>query len=414
VGLGIEVLEGRQLLSHVTYYNASGVSAPVFAWQGLRGADAKGQYLISGTSGRHGLLFVGSIAGKGRSYYVDRPGASSTSVYGPNNLGGNRIQLVGAYTGGQMQTDKVFYHGFLFQGTTADLPSGGSFRTIDYPGATYNFVHSTMGGLAVGNYDSPTANGLGPGRDYIYNIATDQFVASVVYPGSVSDTAYGIWYNGGTSYTICGGYSPQSVNNMNDQNQPIGQGYLVDYDSATGQFSHWTSISYPNSPAGTTFLTHIEGISEVKKGVYSLAVDSLQSGSNGSTPGYASFMTIRRNRDGSFGPATWVAPDLKPFGTTARVSSNSVYGNKVVGVLETAPFVYQAAVHAGGLPQGSRIKLAKSSRLAKAPSVQGMARVRPQSPSLRSTQWPTTDRPPFETTSRISRIPASSALANTP
>jgi len=199
VGLGIEVLEGRQLLSHlaatkVTYYNASGVGVPVIAWQGLRGADAKGQYLISGTSKTHGLLFVGSIAGKGRSYFVDLPGASSTSVYGPNNLGGNRIQLVGAYTGGQLQTDRVFYHGFLFQGTTADLPSGGSFRTIDYPGATFNFVHSTMGGLAVGNYDGPTASGspLGPGQDYIYNIATGQFVASVVFPGSTSDTAYGI------------------------------------------------------------------------------------------------------------------------------------------------------------------------------------------------------------------------------
>jgi hypothetical protein len=353
---GAKVLEGRRLLSHlaatnVTYYNASGVSAPVFAWQGLRGADAKGQYLISGTSGRHGLLFVGSITGKGQSYLVDDPLASTTSVYGPNNLGGGRIQLVGEYTSSNSLTDPVLFHGFLFQGTTADLPSGGSFRTIDYPGATYNFVHSAMGGLAVGNYDSPTANGLGPGRDYIYNIATDQFVASVVYPGSDSDTAYGIWYNGGTSYTICGGYSPQSVNNMNDQNQPIGQGYLVDYDSATGQFSHWTSISYPNSPAGTTSLTHLEGISEVKKGVYSLAADSIQSGSNGSTP-YASFVTVRRNRDGSFGPATWVVPDLKPFGTTGRVSANSVYGNKVVGILEARPFVFQAAVHAGRGPAG--------------------------------------------------------------
>ena len=356
VGLGIEVLESRQLLSHlaatnVTYYTARGVEKHG-TWQGIRGADAKGQYLITGTLGSQGLLFVGSITGKGKSYFVDDPLASSTSVYGPNNLGGGRIQLVGEYESSHPLTDPVLFHGFLFQGTTADLPSGGSFRTIDYPGATYNFVHSTMGGLAVGNYDSLTASGaLGPGGDYIYNIATGQFVASVKYPGSVTDTAYGIWYNGGTSYTICGGYSPQSVNNMNDQNQPIGQGYLVDYDSATGQFSHWTSISYPNSPAGTTSLTHLEGISEVKKGVYSLAADSIQSGSNGSTP-YASFVTVRRNRDGSFGPATWVVPDLKPFGTTGRVSANSVYGNKVVGILEARPFVFQAAVHAGRGPAG--------------------------------------------------------------
>jgi hypothetical protein len=355
VGPGIEVLEGRQLLSHlapskVTYYDASGVGVPVLAWQGIRGADAKGQYLISGTSTTsHGLLFVGSIAGKGQSYFVDYPRASSTSVYGPNNLGGGQIQLVGEYQSSN-PTDPVLFHGFLFQGTTADLTNPADYTTIDYPGATYNFVHSTMGGLAVGNYDSPTANGVGPGRDYIYDIATRQFVASVVYPGSVSNTAYGIWYNGGTSYTICGGYSPQSVNNVNDQNRPIGQAYLVDYDSATGQFSHWTSFSYPNTPAGTTFLTHFEGISEVKKGVYTLAADSVQSGSNGNTR-YASFVTVQRNRDGSFGPATWV--DLKPFGTTGTVSANSVYGNTVVGILDTAPGVYQAVVHPGRRPAGA-------------------------------------------------------------
>ena len=332
-------------MANVTYYTASGVDVPGTFWQGIRGADAKGQYLISGTSKTHGLLFVGSIAGKGRSYFVDRPGASSTSVYGPNNLGGNRIQLVGAYTGGQLQTDRVFYHGFLFQGTTADLPSGGSFRTIDYPGATFNFVHSTMGGLAVGNYDSPTASGeLGPGQDYIYNIATGQFVASVVYPGSISNTAYGIWYNGGTSYTICGGYSNASVNNMSDQNQPIGQGYLVDYNSATAQFSHWTPFSYRNEPADKSILTHFEGISEVKKGVYTLAAMSIESGSNGNT-GHGSFVTIRRNRDGSFGRATWV--NLGPYpGSTGGLTSNSVYGNKVVGVVrDSPPFAYQAAVH---------------------------------------------------------------------
>jgi hypothetical protein len=357
VGLGIEVLESRQLLSHlaatnVTYYTARGVEKHG-TWQGIRGADAKGKYLITGTLGSQGLLFVGSITGKGKSYFVDDPLASSTSVYGPNNLGGGRIQLVGEYESSHPLTDPVLFHGFLFQGTTADLPSGGSFRTIDYPGATYNFVHSTMRGLAVGNYDSPTASGaLGPGGDYIYNIATGQFVASVKYPGSVTDTAYGIWYNGGTSYTICGGYSTQSVSIIN-QNQPIGQGYLVDYNSATGQFSHWTSYSYLNAPAGTTFVTHFEGISEVKKGVYSLAADSVQSTSS-SSPSYATFVTVRRNRDGSFGPATWVVPDLKPFGTTGRVSSNSVYGNKVVGILlDSPPLVYQATVQAGRRPAGA-------------------------------------------------------------
>src|SRR5262245_33863551 len=146
------------MVANVTYYTASGVDVPGTFWQGIRGADAKGQYLISGTFGIRGLLFVGSIAGEGQSYFVDYPLAAGSSVYGPNNLGGGRIQLVGEYKSSN-PTDPVLFHGFLFEGTTADLPSGGSFRTIDYPGATFNFVHSTMGGLAVGNYDSPTASG---------------------------------------------------------------------------------------------------------------------------------------------------------------------------------------------------------------------------------------------------------------
>ena len=48
---------------------------PVSAWQGIRGANTSGQYLISGTSNRNGLLFVGSIKGVGKSYSVNYPGA---------------------------------------------------------------------------------------------------------------------------------------------------------------------------------------------------------------------------------------------------------------------------------------------------------------------------------------------------
>jgi hypothetical protein len=32
------------------------------------------------------------------------------------------------------------------------------------------------------------------------------------------------------------------VNNMTDQHTPIGRGDMVDYDSATGRFSHWKAL----------------------------------------------------------------------------------------------------------------------------------------------------------------------------
>ncbi len=322
-------------VSGIDYNSADNVSLnsqPVSAWQGIRGSDVSGQYLIAGTSGSDGLLFDGTIAGVGTSYAVDYPNATVTSVYGPDNLGGGMLDLVGSYRTGN--STGVIVNGFLFQGTTADLSQSADYQTIDYPGAVFNYVHSTMGGLAVGNYDSPLSHGsfhlpLGPGHAYIYDIAGSKFLTDIVFPGSKSNTAYGIWYNGGTSYTICGGYSLTAVNNLNNQNQPIGQAYLVDYNSATGNFSHWTSFSYP---FGTNYVTHFEGISSVEKGVYTLNADSVQSGST--NPVQGSWVSVRRNPDGSFGTAAWVNLNYPgPNPATNISSSNSVYGDQVVGLV---------------------------------------------------------------------------------
>lgn len=322
-------------VSSITYNNSNNVSMqPVSGWQGIRNSDTSGQYLISGTSGDNGLLFDGTIDGIGTSYSVNYPGAAATSVYGPDNLDGNRVRLVGSYKNADASTAAVKVNGFLFEGTTADLTQSANYRTIDVPGAEFNYVHSTMGGLAVGNYDSAPDHGkgglpLGPGHAYIYDVARNKFLTDVVFPHARSNTAYGIWYNGGTSYTICGGYSLTASNNLNNQDQPIGQAYLVDFDSATGKFSNWTSFNYPN---GTNFVTHFEGISSVEKGVYTLSANSAQSGST--NPSQGSWVSVRRNTDGSFGQATWVDlnyPGLDP--TTHISSSNAVYGNQVVGIV---------------------------------------------------------------------------------
>ena len=61
---------------------------------------------------------------------------------------------------------------------------------------------------------------------------------------------------------------------MTDQDMPIGQAYMVDYNSATNQFSNWASFSYINGADGSNFHTHFEGISSRKKGVYTLSADS--------------------------------------------------------------------------------------------------------------------------------------------
>jgi hypothetical protein len=350
-GSSNNVIGNNNPVTGVTYNNADSVGVPVSGWQGIRGADASGDYLISGTSGVNGLLYDGPITGTGgTTYSVNYPDAYTTSVYGPNNLGNGTLQLVGTYKNSDYATAPVTVNGFIFQGGTGDLANPADYQTIDYPGAKYNYVHSTMGGLAVGNYDSPTDDlqytlPLAPGHAYVYDVANSTFLTDVVYPGSKSNTAYGIWYNGGTSYTICGGYSLDPVNNLSDQDQPIGHAYLVDYDSATGQFSNWASFDYPY---GTNFVTHFEGISSVEKGVYTLNADSLQVGSSNPTQG--SWVTVRRNADGSFGPATWVNLNYTGVDPTTNItSSNSVYGNQVVGIVigPAGPFSFQATVNVG-------------------------------------------------------------------
>ncbi len=197
-----------------------------------------------------------------------------------------------------------------------------------------------MGNLAVGNADGPEGNApLGTGHALLYDVARGVLLPNIVYPGSTTTTAYGIWFNGGTSYTIAGGYSTTG-----GSGNGLSHGYLVDYDSATGQYTHWTSFDYPNGVAGQAFITHFEGISSDEKGTYTLSADSSQSGSSSIVR--ASLVSVRRNADGSFGNAAWT--DLNfPGGYT--VTANSVAGNQVVGVMtgNQTLFSFQATVNVG-------------------------------------------------------------------
>ncbi len=327
------------------YFSASDFEMPVTAWQGLRGDGPRAdRYLISGTSRTHGLLYVGPLQGSGKCYQVDYPGATTTSVYGPDELGGGRLRLVGSYT---KQGSSAHNHGFVWEGTLDDLPSGGSWQTIDYPGANMQFTHSTMGGLAVGNADGPDQVGgrtlpYGPGTAYLYDVASATFLTEISYPGSKSNTAYGIWHNGGTRYTICGGYSPGAPGGTARQALNQFRGFLVDYDSATKLFSNWTSFDAPTGPGGVDFVTHFEGISSVEPGVYTLSADAATAGSTHLAQGF--WVRVIRKPDGSFDEGTWI--DLNyPGATHALTSSNSVHGDAVVGiVIGPEPCAFEARV----------------------------------------------------------------------
>jgi hypothetical protein len=338
----------------IDYFGTTDVSLPVQTWTGIRGL-ADGQFLITGTSQsdgvESGLLYVGPLEGAAaaKAYAINYPGApgTATSVYGPDDLGDGEIVLVGTYV---LPGDTTRY-GFSFRGNLAtmdaDIANPANYTTI-WNGSPFNYVHSTMGGLAVGNYvtsDSPTETG----RSFIYDLTSEEFVTDIVFPGSLSNTAYGIWDNGDGSYTIAGGFSELPVNNSTDPFEPLGLASLVDYNRLTGAFSNWRSFSYEGSDVGTP-VTHFQGISSVEKGVYTLSADAVVVGASPA----AGWATVTRNTNGSFGDMTWVEISAaEPVaGEPGITSANSVYGNAVIGVVATASGVsgYQSRVNLGKHP----------------------------------------------------------------
>src|SRR5262249_45749114 len=152
----------------------------------------------------------------GTTYAVRYPGSHATSAYGVTDLGGDKIRVVGSVRiHGRIQ-------GFVFQGTTATLNNKHDYRIVNDRKSIYTFMHSTMNDLAVGDSNAKGVNNtlpLGADRSFIYNATNHKIISKVSYPGAPSTTAYGIWYNGGSSYTIDGGYgSGTDVH-----------GYMVDY-----------------------------------------------------------------------------------------------------------------------------------------------------------------------------------------
>ncbi|MFM8497367.1 MAG: hypothetical protein ACKOEM_17865, partial [Planctomycetia bacterium] len=360
-GDGVHLLPGAQgnlvgradPVTSIDYFNTSEITAetslPVESWTGIRGLES-GEYLITGSTESggvtSGLLYVGPLDGDGgAAYAINYPGGAgtATSVYGPDDLGGGNVLLVGTYV---LAGDETRY-GFAFRGNlatmAADAANPANYETI-WNGSEFNYLHSTMGGLAVGNYIASSSS-TEAGRAYIYDFDTEQFT-DIVFPGTLSNTAYGIWDNGDGSYTIAGGFSELPVNNADDRLRPIGMASLVDYDRASGTFSNWRSYSY-QSPDQATVGTHFMGISSVEKGVYTLSGSAFVSGEIVSS----GLATVVRQSGGSFGDMAWVdlAPPESATGVDGLPSANSVYGNVVVGIVlgESSSASYQAQVNVG-------------------------------------------------------------------
>lgn len=295
--------------------------------QGIRGvSDSKNVYIAGSLLGQNniveGLIYEGTLdanGNEGKWYNVNFPSTPeatviNTSCYGPNNGPRGTVQIVGSYkiaaSAGKAPSGNL---GFYYQGPVDGsgtwiqvLPNGGNTNNV--------FVHSVMGGIAVGNYDVENDKN---GYAFLYNIASKECIEFKV-PGSLTTTLYGIWYNGGDSYTMAGGYTSQKTGKLS-------QAFLVDYNSKTKETSNLKSFNYQNETA-FSIITHFEGITASKDNGYNMPSDWLTV--NGEKNG-ASFVSVSRNPDGSFGEANWVDID---FPDSIATSANTVYRNNILGV----------------------------------------------------------------------------------
>ena len=344
-------------------YNPGNSSEVVTYLQGIKGGDLPGTYLLVGANNSPGPTPVGlvyqgpldavardGVSGSGVWSTVAVPdsfAAAGTSVYGPDNLGEGQANLVGAYTrnlnGASPTPEDPAIVGFAYTGAV-DGSSADGWRSVQgitqlgTPG-TYTFVHSVDGGLAVGNADNADVDDL---TGY-FSLSSTAFIVDletgaqtlIRYPGQrdplVTHTAYGIWDNEDGTYTIAGG-SGERLKRGNSR-VDSGEAYLIDYDSVTGRFSHYTNFAYRNRER-TDLISHFEGIYRTKRGAYRLPATSVALNRNGDAA-IASVVTVKRNKQGDFkSDAHW--RDLKVTRSSDQEASvlttaNSQFGQVTVG-----------------------------------------------------------------------------------
>ena len=212
-------------------------------------------------------------------------------------------------------------------------------RTQAGTGGTYTFVHSVDGGLAVGNTDNADVDDL----TGFFSLSSTAFIVDIDtgkqtkirFPDArdplVTHTAYGIWSNGGSRYTIAGGSG--EVQRPGSDKVELGAAYLIDYDAVTGRFSNYTTFPYRNRER-TDLISHFEGIYRTPQGHYRLPATAAAANALGDLT-VASVVTVKRNRQGGFREqARWEDLTITRSSDGAQSvlsTANSLYGDAVVG-----------------------------------------------------------------------------------
>lgn len=319
-----------------TTINSSTPSTNSTGLTGIRGVNNSTNVYITGSAINtnniySNQLYAGPITGGGVYYTLNVPGSNSTTLsYSVDNWMDTQVKVVGSSVISGVTS------GFLYQGPVANNNGLGSVGTapwydISYKknGTTKNSIpHSVMNNIVVGGYEDVLISA------YICDISTPTtpvcndmsaaFASLPFVPASTS--AYGVWWNGGTSYTIVGGYSSVISSKSSGPGEVGVTGYIVDYDSSSKTWTHFTKLNWENGTSGAIG-THFEGITiDPTKGGYNLAGEGIMS--NGTIP--VGLAHVTRTPDGSFTTTpTWVTVN---YPNTTTTTSDTVYQNNILGV----------------------------------------------------------------------------------
>ncbi|HEY9215205.1 MAG TPA: autotransporter domain-containing protein [Ancylobacter sp.] len=266
---------------------------------GIRGDNIVGFYQFAGGTG--GLYYnistqTWSPFPESTSSGVNFPDAIGNSPYGPNfgNPDGV-LRVVGSYN---TTESSPFTLSYLYDGAAAP---GQELTTLTYPtdGVLFTIAHSNFGNQVVGDYDTRLATG----NAFIYNIDTGTYTTNNI-PGAISTTAYGIYGD-----KIAGGYGKVEIGGGIHAEH----GYI--YDQRTGTYE---TYDHPGAVA-----THFEGITSAgRTDEYNLVANWVTA--DGVV--HPAVMHID-----ALGIVTWYEIDIPG----AVVSSNSAYGDNVVGIYVT-------------------------------------------------------------------------------
>ena len=334
-------------------YTPDGVTSSFNYVQGIGVGTSKNTYTIVGTNGQFdngavGVVYQGAINGTNTSQgsgsgtwttMVVPKGFNSlgTSIYGVHNKGNGQFDLVGTYVSktettnisGNIVNDTL---SFYYTGEITSNPKDRKFKSFQARDpitgrlADETYMHSVSGGQIAGNYDF-FGEGKGTGTAFVVDMKTGKQTNLRYNDGALSHSVYGIWSNGGRSYTVAGGESnvKNSLKPGINNSPAIGDATLADYDSITGQVNHLRTYRHPGS-GGSTKETHFEGIWSNGDGLYKLPFTSYDNNNQQISAGVA---IVHRLKNRQFSEASWIT-FANPAGVTLT-TNNSVWDEYSIG-----------------------------------------------------------------------------------